>query len=77
MSNAKAQMSKFLDFGFDLKFGFCHLDLFIIMIGLDKITTKGKAIYLAYDHGIEHGPIDLKGRSIDPAYILDLSLIHI
>ena len=30
------------------------------MTKLSKITTGGKAIYLAYDHGIEHGPIDLK-----------------
>ncbi len=44
------------------------------MTDLSKITTNGKAIYLAYDHGIEHGPIDLKGRSIDPKYILDLAV---
>ena len=41
---------------------------------LSKITTNGKAIYLAYDHGLEHGPIDLKGKSIDPKYILDLAV---
>lgn len=41
---------------------------------LSKITTKGKAIYLAYDHGIEHGPVDLKGKSIDPAYVLDIAV---
>lgn len=44
------------------------------MIDLPKITTNGKAIYLAYDHGLEHGPVDLKGKSIDPAYILDLAI---
>lgn len=44
------------------------------MINLSKITTKGKAIYLAYDHGIEHGPVDLKGQSIDPSYILDMAV---
>jgi class I fructose-bisphosphate aldolase len=43
-------------------------------MNLDKITTKGKAIYLAYDHGIEHGPVDLKGKSIDPNYILDIAV---
>lgn len=41
---------------------------------LSKITTNGKAIYLAYDHGIEHGPIDLKGKSIDPNYVLDIAV---
>lgn len=41
---------------------------------LSKITTNGKAIYLAYDHGFEHGPVDLKGKSIDPKYILDLAV---
>lgn len=44
------------------------------MIDLSKITTNNKAIYLAYDHGIEHGPVDLKGMSIDPEYILDLAV---
>ncbi|MBL7155289.1 MAG: aldolase [Candidatus Portnoybacteria bacterium] len=44
------------------------------MMDLSKITTKGKAIYLAYDHGIEHGPVDLKGQSIDPKYILSLAV---
>ena len=41
---------------------------------LSKITTDGRAIYLAYDHGMEHGPIDLKGKSIDPGYILDVAV---
>lgn len=41
---------------------------------LSKITTNGRAIYLAYDHGMEHGPVDLKGKSIDPAYILDVAV---
>ncbi len=44
------------------------------MVDLSKITTNGKAIYLAYDHGIEHGPVDLKGKSIDPNYILSLAV---
>ncbi|MFH1671405.1 MAG: hypothetical protein ABH889_01340 [Candidatus Portnoybacteria bacterium] len=44
------------------------------MSKLDKITTDGKAIYLAYDHGMEHGPADLTGKSIDPNYILDIAV---
>ena len=41
---------------------------------LGKITTRGKAIYLAYDHGMEHGPVDLTGKSVDPNYILGLAV---
>ncbi len=44
------------------------------MVDLSKITTKGKAMYLAYDHGIEHGPLDLTGKSIDPDYILKIAV---
>ena len=44
------------------------------MVDLSKITTNNKAVYLAYDHGIEHGPKDLIGKSIDPAYVLDLAV---
>ncbi len=41
---------------------------------LKSITTNGKAIYLAYDHGFEHGPEDLPGQSLDPQYVLDLAV---
>ncbi len=41
---------------------------------ISKLTTNGKAMYLAYDHGMEHGPVDLIGKSIDPEYILDTSV---
>lgn len=30
-------------------------------------------MFLAYDHGVEHGPVDLVGKSIDPAFILDIA----
>jgi class I fructose-bisphosphate aldolase len=40
---------------------------------LSKLTTDGKAMFLAYDHGVEHGPIDLVGKSIDPGFILDIA----
>lgn len=43
------------------------------MIDLSKITENGKAMYLAYDHGIEHGPEDLVGKSINPENILNLA----
>ena len=41
---------------------------------LKPFLQKGKAMFLAYDHGFEHGPSDLMGRSIDPNYILDLAV---
>ncbi len=40
---------------------------------LKKITKQGKALFLAYDQGLEHGPKDLIGSSIDPNFILDLA----
>lgn len=44
------------------------------MVDLSKITKNGKAMYLAYDHGLEHGPSDLPGKSINPEYILNLAV---
>ena len=41
---------------------------------LQPFLYKGKALFLAYDHGFEHGPKDLIGKSIDPEYILDLAV---
>lgn len=40
---------------------------------LKSITTKGKAIYLAYDQGLEHGPTDFNDRNVDPLYIIDIA----
>jgi len=41
---------------------------------LQPFLHKDKALFLAYDHGFEHGPKDLTGKSIDPEYILDLAV---
>jgi len=41
---------------------------------LQPFLHKEKALFLAYDHGFEHGPKDLIGKSIDPEYILDLAV---
>lgn len=40
---------------------------------LSKISTNGKWLFLAYDHGFEHGPVDLPGRSLDPYYVLGVA----
>lgn len=40
---------------------------------LSSVLKDGKALFLAYDHGLEHGPIDLTGQSIDPAYVINIA----
>ncbi len=42
-------------------------------IRLDKILKNGKAMFLAYDHGLEHGPSDFHDKDADPNYILDIA----
>ena len=41
---------------------------------LRPFLHKNKVLFLAYDHGLEHGPKDLIGQSINPEYILDLAV---
>ena len=43
------------------------------MVSLKKILTKGKAIFLAYDQGIEHGPVDFNDKNVDPNYIIQIA----
>jgi class I fructose-bisphosphate aldolase len=43
------------------------------MINLSKITKKGKALFLAYDQGLEHGPTDFNDKNVDPKYIIDIA----
>jgi fructose-bisphosphate aldolase, class I len=43
------------------------------MASLNKILTNGKAMYLAYDQGLEHGPIDFNDKNVNPEYILDIA----
>lgn len=40
---------------------------------LNKIMKKGKAIYLAYDQGLEHGPSDFNDKNVNPNYIIDIA----
>jgi len=42
-------------------------------INLNKLTTKGKCLFLAYDQGLEHGPTDFNDKNVDPKYILDIA----
>ena len=44
------------------------------MIKWGKLLTRGKAIYLAYDQGLEHGPeTDFNDKNVDPLYVLDIA----
>lgn len=44
------------------------------MVDLSKITKDGKALFLAYDQGLEHGPVDFNDKSLDPGQILKIGL---
>lgn len=44
------------------------------MIDLSKITKNGKAMFLAYDHGLEHGPIDFNAKNVNPEFVLDIGV---
>lgn len=44
------------------------------MVDLSKITSSGKALFLAYDQGLEHGPTDFNDTNIDPSNILRLAI---
>jgi fructose-bisphosphate aldolase, class I len=40
---------------------------------INKLQTKGKTLFLAYDHGLEHGPDDLPNESINPEFIVKIA----
>jgi len=42
-------------------------------MNISKLMTKGKAMFLAYDQGLEHGPTDFNDKNVDPDYILDIA----
>ncbi len=44
------------------------------MIDISFLTTNGKALYLAYDQGLELGPSLFNEKNIDPNYILDIAV---
>ena len=41
---------------------------------LNKLFRKGRALFLAYDQGLEHGPTDFNDKNYDPEFILDIAL---
>ena len=45
-----------------------------MMISLNKIIKQGKALFLSYDHGIEHGPeSDFNDKDVDPLYVIEIA----
>ena len=38
-----------------------------------KLLSRNKCLFLAYDQGLEHGPIDFNDDSVDPARIIKLA----
>lgn len=43
-------------------------------INTTKLLKKGRAIFLAYDQGLEHGPdSDFNDKNVDPNYIIDIA----
>ena len=44
------------------------------MKNLEKLSRDGKYLFLAYDHGLEHGPFDFNDKSINPNYVLDIAV---
>jgi class I fructose-bisphosphate aldolase len=44
------------------------------MVNISKLLRNGKALILAYDQGMEHGPTDFNARNVDPEFFLNLAL---
>ncbi len=40
---------------------------------ISRLLKNDKTLLLAYDHGLEHGPTDFSGKSVDPAYVLNIA----
>ena len=40
---------------------------------MEKLFTKGKCLFLAYDQGLEHGPTDFNDDSVNPKRIISLA----
>ncbi|MBW2994772.1 fructose-bisphosphate aldolase [Candidatus Woesearchaeota archaeon] len=42
-------------------------------VNYSRLLNKGKAMFLAYDQGLEHGPTDFNINNVDPEYILEIA----
>jgi fructose-bisphosphate aldolase, class I len=41
---------------------------------MSKLFKNGRAMFLAYDQGLEHGPKDFNDKNFNPEYIIDIAL---
>jgi class I fructose-bisphosphate aldolase len=41
---------------------------------MSRLFRDGRAMFLAYDQGLEHGPKDFNDKNFDPAYVIDIAL---
>ena len=42
-------------------------------VNISKLLYKNKALFLAYDQGLEHGPTDFNAHNVDPEFIMHLA----
>ncbi len=40
---------------------------------MKKSNFRMSGVYLAYDHGMEHGPTDFNNKNVSPAYVIDIA----
>lgn len=40
---------------------------------MKKLQTGGKTLFLAQDQGLEHGPHELEGKTLDPDYVFNIA----
>jgi len=45
----------------------------MVKVDLKKLLTKDKALFLAYDQGLEHGPSDFNELNCDPEFIFKIA----
>jgi len=43
-------------------------------VRIERLMTDEKALFLAYDQGLEHGPIDFNANNIDPNFFLYIAI---
>jgi len=46
----------------------------MVKIKIEKLLTDNKTLMLAYDQGLEHGPIDFNETNIDPHYMINIGI---
>jgi len=42
-------------------------------VKLNSILRKGKGMFLAYDQGMEHGPVEFNDKNVSPESIIEIA----